>query len=113
MFDDIGKTSYIINQIIFFILLILFSFSGLKLANKTFRKNEQNKKGYYSLMLSCPVGFLIGFFITDSVYPTLIKNHDLMASYSLIAYWLATVFVGIIISFAVSFFMIKKVQKEI
>ncbi len=63
MFNYYEGTTYIFNQIIFFILLGLFSLVGLRLGNKVIKNKEKNRKKYYSIILSYPYAFIIGFFI--------------------------------------------------
>ena len=111
MFDNVERTMYILNKIIFFVLIILFYLLGLKIADRTFRRKEKNMKEYYSIALASPIGFLIGFFIIDSIYHMVINANKFMASHSLIVYWSVVVVVGLVIGFSISFFMIKRSKK--
>lgn len=108
MFNYFEGTIYILNQIIFFILIGLFYLAGLRLGNKIIKNKNENKKGYYSIMLSYPLGFLIGFFLIDSLSAVINKFKAYSMPYSILAYWVTITLVGIVSGLIVSHIVIKK-----
>jgi tellurite resistance protein TehA-like permease len=107
MFNYFSGTIYIVNLIIFFVLVGIFFLAGLKLANKTIKDKEKHKKKYYSIALSCPTGFIIGFFIIDSMPYLVNKYSEFRLPYTILAHWITITLVGIILSLIISFYIIK------
>lgn len=92
---------FIFNQAIFFILIGLFYLAGIKLANKKIKNKEKNKKMYDAVKLSFPIGFLLAFFILDSLLFEINIFRGYNTIYTIFVYWLTMTFAGLIIGFII------------
>ena len=108
MFGSSGAEVYLFNQFIFIVLIGLFGLAGFRVAGTRIKNKNDNKKKYYSIVLSYPFGFLTSFFLIDSLYNRTDVHAMFSASYSLLVYWTAVVMVGVVISSIVSLFIIKQ-----
>lgn len=108
MFSGLGTESYFFNQVIFAILLGLFCLGGFRFAGRRGHDKRDNRKRYYSIVLSIPSGFLISFFLIDSIYTRMNIQTELSLPASLLVYWAIILLVGIAFAFLASLVVLKQ-----
>lgn len=118
MIDYFVETPFVVHRIIFYALIVLFCLLGFMVANRTFRQKAKNRKEYYALLLASPAGFMIGHLCMLSIYSYAgvidsINVNKFMSWNSLIIYWIVVVFVGLVLGFSISFYMIRRIRDRL
>lgn len=101
-----------INNLIYYVLLVLLTFIGFKIANKIVDDRKKHRSSYYTIALVLPGSFLASFFIIDSLSSPLNIIKNLGMPYSIIAYWMIIVFTGSLISIPYLFYSINEYKKN-
>ena len=112
MFTQFGETTYVMNQILFFILIALFYAAGIKLTKKIIPQYGTTRRMRSSIAVSCPAGLLVSFFVIDSLSLATDRFREFEMPFSILAYWATIIFVGIILSAIFAFITIRSKESK-
>ena len=103
---------WILNQVMFFILLALFFLVSFRLASRRVLDKKKDQKTYFSLIASFPFGFLLCFFLIDPYWPE--KNTRLVKQYfsDIFLYWLVLAGAGTLVGLLTYLYFVKKYKMQ-